>query len=1226
MNIERPSNVNQRDWEQTPKSVQKVIQETTQRVKQLEDEHETLKQELESVKKISPHIDEERRQVTIIFADISGFTALNDAAKTPEEVERVVALVNYLLQELSQGIYEFNGYIDKYIGDEIMAIFGAPKAHDNDPELALRAALAMMDRLKKFNNNPPFELAHPLGLHMGINTGTVIAGMVGSEQKRSYTVMGDAVNVAARLEGVSERGQIFVSEETFNLTERLFVFEKRESVMVKGKADPLQVYELKSARERPIQGPESQAPFTGREEELATLKTSYNQLQEGHGGILILSSDAGLGKSRLVQEFRDLVELDTEESTIKPVWLYSNEATDGEEDEEKPLWLFGRGLSYRRSFANRLFVDILYSYLGVSGNADASMVKIRLEAMADHLFAHRKNEVLPYLATMLGLTLDPETAENLPLNDPQVLQQRTFLAVGEWVEALAERQPVIMVFEDLHWADESSVTLIEYLFTLTFYTPILLICATRLERETAFWQVRTDNLRDFGEAITELTLWPLTDHESRQLITKLLNIDRLPKDMEYLLLRRAEGNPLFLEEVLRSLIEQEVIQYTDDHWQITREVTDVDIPNTLQGVLTARIDRLDESVKRVLQIAAVIGRVFPRFVLAPMVNDPENLNKALSELELAELIKLQSKEEEEPVYMFKHVLTHETAYNSMLLGQRKSIHKRIADYMSRLYWQLGEEYAATVAEHYLKSEVWARAFRYLTRAAEAAIQSFFNREAVEFYTRALEIVDKIPSEEFDQSTLITVYQGRAKILARLGQPQEAIADYEMMLAKAKELNDDSAELRALNGIGSLHANYDFSSAAELFQAALAVARRIGDKRGIADTLNQLGSFYANMGELEKASHYYEEARALSLEIQSEVTRIEAEDGLTAIALEQGEMVYVLQHYQEEIINVRRRLGYRGGLIKSLATLLRAQIFAARYRQADETVAEVDSLYKKSGDFYLAPLMRYHQAIGQIYRGQLGQAMENIQEGLELAHKQQQKGWQVMGLTWLGYYYFLLGMNEKCLEHAKKSNELALELGSPLYILRSQIVLVAAYRRLGQLEETIEQLYNIYSVATKMELVIDQVLILYQLARAYITQEAWDKAKETLKQMFEIAEKSQLREYIILAQWSQSSIDAQEKRYQTALNTLEQATSLAEQINGRLSLYLIYIQKSHLHHAMKNSTESKQTMLQAKRFQQDLLDSLPSEELQQAFLNSQHAQQLQTMVDLYADDSVADSLE
>ncbi len=1142
---------------------------------------------------LSAPIEGERRQVTIIFADISGFTSLNDAAKSPAEVEQVVRLINLCLQELSEAIYEYEGRIDKYIGDAIMAVFGAPKAHEDDPERALRAALAMKERLDNFNKSQRLE--SPLGIHMGINTGTVIAGEIGADRNRSYTVMGDAVNVASRLEHVSERGEILVSEATYNLTSRLFVFEEREAVSVKGKKEPLEIYELKSAKDlsqtqRGLTGME--APVIGREYELQSLLEYYHKLQNRQGNIVVVAGDAGLGKSRLIREFRKQVE-------------------PKNDDHITPLWLLGRGLSYRQSFTNRLFVDILRSYLDLPENPDDTQAKHRLEAMGEELFGSRKEEIVPYLATLLGLKLGEDSATDLP-TDPQFLQQRIFLAMGEWVEALVRKRPVIMVFEDLHWADPGSVKLIQYLLTLTVYNPVLIVCVTRPERETTFWEIKTQCAQDYPHNFTELVLWPLTDEESRQVIKHLLKIEKIPPLMEQLLLNRAAGNPLFLEELIRSLIEEGVIQAAEDsRWQITQSVTEMDIPTTLQGVLTARIDRLEESVKRVLQVAAVIGRVFPRYILAPIVNDPEILESALHQLEAADLIEVHT-QDSQPEYRFKHVLTYETAYNSLLHQQRKIIHKQIADHMARLYWQLGEEYAPIVADHYYKSETWSRALRYLQRAAEAALQSFANHQAVEFYTQALEVAE-IMGVEADQSTLLAIYEGRARILTSLGNPQQATADYEVMLVKAKELGDDAAQMRALNGIGSLHAShYDFSLASEYFQEALKVARRLGDERGVADTLSQLGNFYYNMGKLADAVKCYLEAHQISAKLGDEVRLVEAEDGLAKIMQEQGEIGASLERYHE-IVNTRRRLGYRSGLMSSLASMLVTQTFLADYHDAEKTAEEVLELHRKSGDFYRVPFIKYYQAFGQLYQGEFYKSIENLKEGLRLAEEQKQKSLKALGLAWLGYYYLTLGMDAEGLQQAKQSMQLAAELGSPLYVMRAQSILGTAYRHLDRLEEAISELESVHAVAQGMGFVPDEVMILYQLVRVYMDTDQWDKVEPNLQRLSALATASDMKEFMARAQWLQSLVEIHRQRYDIALEVLVKASELAEQIDGRLSQYIIQIQKAYVYHISGNSPAWRDAIAYAQKIQKKLVETLPDESLRQAFLNNPHSQHLLEMV-------------
>jgi len=1144
---------------------------------------------------INAPIQGDRRQVTVLFADLSGFTALNDSAKTPAEVERVVRLINELLKELSQAIYEYDGYIDKYIGDEIMALFGAPVAHENDPELALRAALAMMERLAKFNANPPYPLPQPLGIHMGINTGNVIAGMVGTDRKRSYTVMGDVVNVAARLEGASSRGQIFVNEDTYNLTNRLFVFEEKNPIKVKGKPEPLKVYQLLSARDlsqtqRGLAGME--APLVGREYEIQVVQNAYHKLAAGHGNIVIVAGDAGLGKSRLVTE------------TMKQVQQLPS-------GDKKPLWLFGRGLAYRQSFANRLFVDILYSYLQLPEDSDDALVKLRLDAMGEELFGNRhKAEVIPYLATLLGLKLDTDT--ELPVNDPQILRQRIFLAMGEWIEALAARQPLVLVFEDLHWSDPSSVTLIEYLFALTVYSPILLICVTRPERISNFWKIKVQSARDYTQNFTELTLWPLTDDESRQLIKHLLKIEPMPADLERLLLNRAEGNPLFLEEVLRSLIEDGTIASTNGHWEITRSVTDINIPNTLQGVLTARIDRLSEAVKRVLQVAAVIGRVFPRFVLAPIINDEKVLDKALEQLDQADLISMH-KREPEPEYIFKHVLTYETAYNSMLHQQRQAIHRQIADFMATRYWLLGEQFAPIVAHHYYKSENWPRAMRYLLRAAEAATQSFANQEALNFYTRALEVAT-IMGDSADQASLVAIYEGRARILTRLGEPFRAIEDNQAMLTKAIELNDDNAQMRALNGLGALHASHhNFTEASDFFRQALTVARRIGNKQGISETLNQLGAFHYNMGQLELATQCYREAYDLSVELQSEVGRINAEDGLAKIMLEQGEILASLTRYQDEIVPVRRRLGYRGGLMNSLSTVLMGQVCLGEYTAAENTAIELLELHQKSGDLYRVPLIKYYRGMGQLYSGALSQAGENLRDGLKLSQEQGQKSMQALGLAWLGYFYLTLGLDTTGLQHAEASVAISKELGSPLYEMRANAVLGTAYRHLGRLDEAVTELEAVLRMAHDMGFTPDEVSILYQLTRAYLDSNLWDKAQTTLAKLTDLAVASELKEFVARSWWLRGHVETHHQRYTAAIEALTHGTKLSEDIDSRLTQFFIQTQKAATYRQAGNSAAARDALTYAKKLQRKLAETNITDEAErEAFLNNAYATQLREL--------------
>ena len=789
---------------------------------------------------LSSAIEGERKQVTVIFADISGFTALNDAAESPAQVERVLQVVNRCLDMLSDVVYEYDGYVDKYMGDAIMAVFGAPRSHEDDPERALRAALAMQERLEEFNRNPPAPLIEPLGIHIGINTGVVIAGLVGTRRKRGYTVMGDAVNVASRLESVSERGEILVSQDTYYLTQQLFNFKSRQPVTVKGKRQPLIVYQLQGVKsqrhKRGVAG--LRAPMVGRKAQFSTLQQQIAALQSGVGGITVVVGEAGLGKSRLVSEVQQQTPPDAD-----------------------LLWLEGRGLSYRQNQSYRLIIEILRAYLHTGPDTPTDVVWQNLQAIGEELLNENAADVLPYLGVLIGAKLDEKLSQSLPFSDPQALQQRMFAAVGRWLEAVVRRQPVVLVFEDLHWADASSVQLLEYLLKSTEHLPLRIICITRPEKDSLFWQTKERAAETYPTQYTEIALEPLTPPQSHSLVERLLQVEDLPDELENLILNRAEGNPLFVEEVLRSLIEDGTIVSQNEHWVVARPVVDIDIPETLTGVLTARIDRLDEREKRLLQIASVIGRVFSRSVLKAVAEDvttdAAELEEMLDDLVDAELIheRVDAGERE---YIFKHVLTYETAYNTLLIHRRRIYHKRIADNMAPLYYLRGEEYASIVAHHYAQGEVWDRALTYQIRAAEAAKATFDNKTAIDFYTEALSTALLV--DDLEPDILPKIHEGRGNILKRMGRADDARADFEQALALAKANQNLPIQMRVLAELGNIYAGYHkFSHAAPYFEQALNIARKSDDKMGIVDTLNLLGEFKFNIGQLVDASAYFHEA-------------------------------------------------------------------------------------------------------------------------------------------------------------------------------------------------------------------------------------------------------------------------------------------------------------------------------------------------------------------------------
>lgn len=529
--------------------------------------------------------------VTVLFADISGFTAML-AQMDPEQAR---TLINGCFDRLVPVVQHYGGVVDKFIGDEIMVLFGAPTAHEDDAERAMRAALELMETMEAFNR----QQGTTMRLHIGINTGLVFAGGIGSQGRQSYTVMGEAVNLAARLEELSEAGEILVGPDSYRFTTPLFEFVPLPPVEIKGKTEPVPVYRLLAPKERPgrtrgLAGLES--PIVGRDTELATLLQQGRAVREGQGGVITIVGEPGVGKSRLVAE-----------------WRAAARAPRGGEDQLR--WAEGRCLSYGQGLAYHLLIDLLRSLLGVPATAGEARTHQALLTTTQDLLGEAQWEVYPYLAHLLSLHLEGEALDQVRLLDPQALQWYYQSALRRLFQALSARAPLIVVLEDIHWADPSSVELLSNLLPLGARLPLLFCLVSRPDEGVPGRHLLTAARERTDDALTELHLETLSAADSRRLMANLLEIEALPEPARALILERAEGNPLFVEEIIRMLIDRGAIVQEGDRWAAGAEIAAEEIPDNLQSLLLARIDRLPDDVKHTLRVAAVIGRQFSVRVL-----------------------------------------------------------------------------------------------------------------------------------------------------------------------------------------------------------------------------------------------------------------------------------------------------------------------------------------------------------------------------------------------------------------------------------------------------------------------------------------------------------------------------------------------------------------------------------------------------------------------------------
>jgi class 3 adenylate cyclase len=537
-------------------------------------------------------VEGERRIVTILFADIKGSTALAEKLDPEDWAE----IMNRAFEFLIEPIYRYEGIVARLMGDAILAFFGAPIAHEDDPQRGVLAALAILDGMNTYRERLRADKGLDFGVRIGLNTGLVVAGHIGSDLKAEYTAMGDAINLASRMQTAAEPNTILISENTQRLIARLFEFEDRGQIAVKGKEAPIQTYrpvsERKGAtRQRGIAG--LQSPMVGRESESAQLLQVLANARAGRGAIVAIIGEAGLGKSRLVAEWRKT-------------------ALAG---ERPARWIEGRCLSFGTSMAHHLSTDILRGVIGAPAGSSEEETHAALKQTVEALLGAETQEVYPFLGHLLGLKLEDEMAARVKYLDGPALQAKYVSAYKRLLATAAQKGPVVIVCEDVHWADPASIELGLQVVPAAAQAPLVFVFVSRPDKDNAGWKLIAQSKEIPGAGAIELHLSPLSENDSRALVNNLLEIEALPESLRQLILAKAEGNPFFVEEVIRMLIDRGGIARQDGKWTVTREITTMEIPDTLQGVLTARIDRLPEEAKRTLQIAAVIGRKFQVRVL-----------------------------------------------------------------------------------------------------------------------------------------------------------------------------------------------------------------------------------------------------------------------------------------------------------------------------------------------------------------------------------------------------------------------------------------------------------------------------------------------------------------------------------------------------------------------------------------------------------------------------------
>jgi class 3 adenylate cyclase/tetratricopeptide (TPR) repeat protein len=879
-------------------------------------------QQLADKTRAAGQIEGERRQVTVVFADISGFTALSERL----DAEDVAGLVNDCLKELALAVYQYEGMVDKFIGDCIMAVFGAPIALEDDAEHALRATIAMRENLQRFNRRWIEKLGQPLDVHMGVNTGMVIAGNIGNDLHMSYTVMGDTVNVAARLQDAAKAGQVFVSRNTYRLTRGAFTFQEMDPIKVKGKRDPLTVYELLHAKLQPdksrgVEGLSS--PLVGRDAERKALVECLEKLQTGRGQVAAILGEAGIGKSRLLAEIR--------------------------RREGKDLtWLEGRSFAFSRSLGYGVFLDLLRRYAGIA-DEDA-------EAEAAASLKERLNAILPgdlesyaVLAQLLSMRLDSQETAGVGAVTGEAFRNRLFAVLERLLLALAKQKPVVVVLEDLHWADHSSLELLDHLFRLITQAPIAFVLLSRLKQESSGnWEKLGPILEGYRPYLLEIPLKPLSGEASSDLVRGLLDGSMLPKQLSEVILNKSEGNPFFVEEVLRSLIERGALARENGVWKVTNLVENIQVPDSLQGVLLSRLDRLPEETKRVIQKASVIGRVFLFRVLEHMAREETVLESQMAFLEEAALVRERARIPEIE-YVFHHALAQEVAYQTLLAPSRKLLHQKVGEAIESIFSERIDQHRALLAFHFFKGEDWERAFAYSVGEADAAVQLYAYAEAREHYHRALDSLKHLPDNDSNRQKQVDIRVRLVNVSLQSESPEKNLAILTEAENMASSLADEARLARVQLWIGRVHYLAGrLPEAIAYFQKVLAVAPKFGDPELMALPGAVIGRVLVLQGQFAKAHQLLERTVPL---LEATQNRHE----LLFACLYRGVTRVFLGDYAagsaelDQVLKMAQASRNQNAETMAHTALAMARVVAGKYHEAMGAAQAALAVAEKSGD-------------------------------------------------------------------------------------------------------------------------------------------------------------------------------------------------------------------------------------------------------------------------------------
>jgi class 3 adenylate cyclase/tetratricopeptide (TPR) repeat protein len=931
-------------------------------------------------------IEGERRQVTVMFCDLKGFTPLSE--KLGEE--KVYSIIDELFEMMVHEVHEYGGTVNKGTGDGIMALFGAPIAVEDAPQRAIRSALAIQREMTRFSRKLKDQSeAPPLKMRVGIHTGHVVVGTLGNDLRVEFTALGDTVNLAARMEGLAEPGTVYVTEDTFGLTEGIFRFEALGARQVKGKEQPVKAYRViapSTSRTRfDVSAERGLTPFVGREKELELLLDGLERAKAGRGQAFSIIGEAGVGKSRFLYEFRKAI---------------------GREDVP---FLEGKCLSYSQNVAYHPVTDLLKSNFDIREGDEDYHIRDGVKKGLNQLGVDEAS-TLPYLLELLSVK--DSGIDKIPMS-PEGKKDRMMEAIRRIALKGSEINPLVLAIEDLHWVDRSSEEVLKYLLEGIAGARVLLILTYRPEF------VHTWGSRSYH---SQITLNRLSNRESLAMVTHILGTDEVETALEELILEKTEGVPFFIEEFIKSLKDLKIIEKKDGAYHLTRDIHDVTIPGTIQDMIMARVDSLPDAARRVLQTGSGIEREFSHELIKRVTGLPEQqLLSHLSLLKDSELL-YERGIYPQSTYIFRHALTREVVYSSILAERKKKLHLGIGAAIVEIYKDNLDEHYEVLAGHYILGENWEKGAEYCRLAGRKAGRAGAFNDAIACSEKRMACLDKLPQTEevqrrtVDARTTIGLYQTQINHHVEAKEAVEPIVDLALELGYKRRVS----QIYTIMGCYWYQVEEDFPKAFRYLEDALKMAEELNDILSLANANFWLGLALSYSCKYERALYHMEK----TLEMNMAGNRLWGVSVLTS-------MLSVWVYNPQGRID----LGYR-------------------------TSDEALRLAEESGDIYSGAFAHICHGYSCYCRGFLERAEEHLLKGIDFSEGMNIPSAFSMGYFWLGDTYFNMGKYERSQDCYEKAISRLEQMGLFLSFLNmSKIALARARVMNKEMDVDFELLYR-----------------------------------------------------------------------------------------------------------------------------------------------------------------------